>query len=106
MRISTLVGTLAVCALGSNIADGQTPSPNPSPAPAGACTIVGQVLGPSDFGVPAGQPVADVTAVRLADGRVRLYMFAQGRGIVSAVSLTPQGTTFVPEQGVRLPDGS
>jgi len=79
---------------------------SPSQPAAGACTIVGPLLGPSDFGVPAGQPVADATAAALPDGRVRLYMFAQGKGIVSAVSVTAQGASFVPEPGTRLPDGS
>lgn len=89
----------------ANVAAAQAPPPGRG-TPAAACTIVGPVLAPSDFGVPAGQPVADVTSVLLADGRVRLYVFAQGRGIVSAVSLTPEGTTFVTEPGERLPDGS
>lgn len=72
----------------------------------GACTIVGPLLGPSDFGVAAGQPVADATAALLADGRVRLYMHAQGRGIVSAMSMTTEGASFAAESGTRLPDGS
>jgi hypothetical protein len=79
----------------------------PPPAqPTGACTIVGPLLGPSDFGVPAGQPVADATAALLPDGRVRLYAYAQNRGIVSAISLTPEGASFTTESGTRLPDGS
>ncbi|OFW04378.1 MAG: hypothetical protein A3I61_11150 [Acidobacteria bacterium RIFCSPLOWO2_02_FULL_68_18] len=73
---------------------------------AGACTVVGPLLGPSDFGIPAGQPVADATAALLPDGRVRLYMHAQGRGVVSAVSLTTEGASFAAEAGSRLPDGS
>jgi hypothetical protein len=64
------------------------------------------LLGPSDFGVAAGLPLADGSAVRLEDGRVRLYMFAQGVGIVSAVSIAADGLTFQPEPGTRLPDGS
>jgi hypothetical protein len=64
------------------------------------------VLSGSDFGVPAGQPVADVTAIVLADGRVRLYMFAQDLGIVSAISLSADGLTFTPEAGLRMPNGS
>jgi len=73
---------------------------------AGACTIVGPLLGPSDFGVAAGLPLADTSAVLLEDGRVRMYMFAQDRGIVSAVSLTAEGVSFIPEEGERLPDGA
>ena len=78
----------------------------PPESPAGACTIVGPLLGPSDFGVRAGQPVADATAALLPDGRVRLYVFAQGRGVVSAISVAPDGASFTPEAGNRLPDGS
>lgn len=78
----------------------------PPAGAAGACTIAGPLLGPSDFGVAAGQPVADATAALLADGRVRLYMHAQGRGIVSAVSTSTDGASFVAEAGARLPDGS
>jgi hypothetical protein len=81
-------------------------APGPPSTGTGACTIHGPVLGPTDFGVAAGAVLADTSGVRLADGRVRLYTFAQGRGIVSAVSLTTEGLTFVPEAGARLPDGS
>ena len=92
----------------------QQPAPGPPTEPpttppatgTGICTIHGPVLGPTDFGVAAGAVLADTSAVRLADGRVRLYTFAQGLGIVSAVSLTAEGLTFVPEAGARLPDGS
>ena len=103
MKIQAAVCAFGVCALLSQEAAAQAP---PAPTAAGACTIVGPVLGPSDFGVATGQPVADVSAVRLADGRVRLYMFAQGLGVVSAISLGADGTTFVAEPGARLPDGS
>ncbi|MBI4885966.1 MAG: hypothetical protein HY824_02635 [Acidobacteria bacterium] len=89
---------LLPCAAGA-----QAPPPEGA---AGACTIVGPVLGPSDFGVAAGQPVADATAALLPDGRVRLYTYAQGRGIVSAISLTTEGASFAAEAGSRLPDGS
>lgn len=90
-----------------------TPSPGmpppgmPTPSPAtGVCTVYGPVLGPTDFGVAAGEVLADTSGIRLADGRIRLYTFAQGRGIVSAVSVTAEGLAFVAEPGARLPDGS
>jgi hypothetical protein len=67
---------------------------------------VGPLLGPGDFGVPAGQVLADTSATLLPDGRVRMYIFGQGRGVVSAVSLAPDGAAFVAEAGSRLPDGS
>jgi hypothetical protein len=82
------------------------PLPQPGPSAAGACTIVGPILSPVDFNVPAGQPVADASAVVLPDGRLRMYVCAQGRGVVSAVSVSPDGLAFVPEAGNRLPDGS
>jgi hypothetical protein len=98
----TTLAVAALCLL-PQAARAQGPAPE---GPAGACTIVGPLLGPSDFGVAAGLPVADASAALLADGRVRLYMFAQGRGIVSAVSVTPEGASFTPESGTRLPDGA
>ena len=80
--------------------------PGPPTGAAGACTIVGPLLSPTDFGVAAGQVLADASSVLLPDGRLRMYIFAQGRGVVSAVSVSPDGTSFVPEAGNRLPDGS
>ena len=56
-------------------------------------------LQPSDFGVAAGLPVADVSAVKLPDGRWRIYAFAQNQGIVSAIS--NDGLIFKAENGVR-----
>ena len=94
-----------VCLLPYGVAAQEEP-PTPPVSAAGACTIVGPVLGPSDFGVAAGLPLADTSAVLLEDGRVRMYMFAQERGIVSAVSLTADGVSFIPEEGERLPDGA
>ena len=84
----------------------QMPAPTPPSSAAGACTIVGPLLGPTDFGVAAGLPLADTSAVLLPDGRVRMYMFAQDRGIVSAISVSPAGDAFIPEAGERLPDGN
>ncbi len=77
-----------------------------NPTATGVCEVRGQMLAPSDFGIQAGLPLADMSAVRLADGRVRLYMFGQGRGVVSAVSTAPDGLSFIPEAGARLGDGS
>lgn len=71
---------------------------------AGACEIVGPLLSPVDFGLPAGEVLADTSAVLLPDGRVRMYMY--GRGIVSAISVGTDGAAFVAEPGLRLPDGS
>ena len=92
----------------STAAFAQMPHPPmpPSASVAGACTIVGPILSPSDFNVAAGLPVADASGVLLPNGRVRIYVFAQGRGVVSAVSVAPDGLSFVAEAGNRLPDGS
>lgn len=72
----------------------------------GVCTISGPVLTPTDFNVAAGQPVADVSTTVLADGRIRIYAFAQGQGVRSAVSVSADGLSFVPEAGARLADGA
>ena len=83
--------------------DGTPPQPG-SPAASTVKTAaifkaVGVALSPDAF--PAGgKQVADVTAVRLADGRVRLYAFAGG--IYSAISTDAAGTTFVAEPGRRI----
>ncbi len=82
-----------------------TPTTTTSSA-TGVCTISGPVLTPTDFNVAAGQPVADVSTTILADGRIRIYAFAQGQGIRSAVSVSADGLSFVPEAGSRLPDGN
>ena len=101
-----VLSAVAIC-LSPGSVFAQAPHAPAAPASAaGACTAVGPLLGPSDFGVPAGQPVADNSSLLLPDGRVRMYVFAQGRGIVSAVSLTTEGASFVAEDGQRLPDGS
>lgn len=102
MSLYRTVFAVALIGLVPYEATAQTP---PSTA-AGACTIVGQLLAPSDFGVAAGLPLADTSAVLLPDGRVRMYMFAQGVGIVTAVSVGTDGASFIPEAGARLPDGS
>lgn len=73
---------------------------------AGICEISGPVLTPANFGIAAGAVLADVSTTILADGRIRMYAFGQGRGVVSAVSVSPDGLSFVPEEGSRLPDGS
>lgn len=64
----------------------------------------GVTLQPSDVGVDAGQPVADQSAIELPDGRVRLYFFAQNKGVMSAIS--SDGLQFTVEAGLRLPDGN
>ena len=64
------------------------------------CTSHGVFYQPPAFGVAVGQPIADPTATVLDDGRIRLYAYAQGIGIVSAVS--NDGRLFTEEEGVRI----
>ena len=87
--------------------------PNAPPPPPGnvenepvgpaACTSLGLLFRPPAYGVELGQPIADPGVTMLADGRVRLYMFAQGVGIVSATS--DDGIAFTEDAGVRVPEG-
>lgn len=64
-------------------------------------TAVGVALSAETFS-SGGQQVADVTAVRPADGRVRLYAFVAPGGIQSAISTDATGTSFVAEPGRRI----
>lgn len=107
MSLLGVLGLAAVLGVLPAVAAAQTPEPpGPQTGAAGACTIIGPLLGPHDFGIAAGQVLADTSATLLPDGRVRMYIFGQGRGVVSAVSLTPEGASFGAEAGSRLPDGS
>jgi hypothetical protein len=45
-----------------------------------------KILTPEMVGVKKGLPVADATAVSLADGTVKIYFFGQEKGILSATS--------------------
>jgi hypothetical protein len=93
--------------------DGTNPAPADTQAP---MQIVAQTfpvtvwnyqgitLQPNDVGVASGQPVADQSAIELPDGRVRLYFFAQNKGVMSAIS--SDGLEFTAEDCQRLPDGS
>ena len=63
-------------------------------------TDLGTILVPADYAVTSG-PVADPTAIQLSDGRVRIYLFAQGKGTRSAISTNASGTAFTPEPGMR-----
>ena len=106
MTFCRTISALALLCLLPNGVTAQQPTPSPPTGAVGVCTIVGQLLGPSDFGVATGLTIADASAVLLPDGRVRMYMAANTRGIVSAVSVTSAGDAFIPETGERLPDGN
>lgn len=134
-RPLAFVTLLAALTLACNVGQTITPSPatplappspigppptqleSPSPALA-ACKDLGQVLGPSDFGVAAGLAVADVSALRLEAGRIRLFVFVHEQGLRTATSTGSDGLAFRVEAGfpysqrgagmprvVRLEDG-
>ena len=78
MKSRRLFPVLAALCLLPLPAAAQMPGP-PTGAPAGAagaCTIVGPLLSPTDFGVAGGQVLADASSVLLPDGRLRMYIFA------------------------------
>lgn len=90
-----------------------TPSPStPSPTPPGsgispvkawkAFMTIGTALSPSTF-ASDGQQVADVTAVRLSDGRIRLFAYVNGEGVRTATSTNAKGTSFVADATLPIP---
>lgn len=86
-------------------ADNQAPLPIVAQRfPVTVWNYQGITLQPSDVGVDTGKPVADQSAIELPDGRVRLYFFAQNKGVMSAIS--SEGLKFTAEAGLRLPDGN
>ncbi len=112
MRIVPTAFSVTLLCLVPHVSMAQEPGmpPGPSGPPAagtGACTIHGPVLEPADYGMRAGAVLADTSAVRLDDGRVRLYTFAEGLGVVTAAA--GFGTTITAATSgatvVRLADG-
>jgi hypothetical protein len=84
-------------------AGGATPAkPSTTTVKAAAIfTKVGVALSQDTFS-STGKQVADVTGLRLADGRVRLYAFVGPEGIRSAISTDASATSFVAEPGRRI----
>ena len=73
-----------------------------------ATLIAEQILYPSLLGVTAGLPVADVSGVLLADGKLRAYVFAQNKGIEiwdssDGISFTRVGNAFGRDNGFGMP---
>ena len=98
MRSGVTAGCLwlaLVVTFGVGAASAADPAATFPKGPYGVTQALGTLLQPATFGVPAGQPVADVTAQVLSDGRLRAYVFAQGQGIVTALS--SDGKTFTAE---------
>ena len=71
----------------------------------GVCSYTAIVLEPPRLGVEAnaGGVIADPSAVELSDGRIRLYIFAEGQGVRSAIS--NDGINFTDEPGIRVKEG-
>ena len=71
----------------------------------GVCSHTAIVLEPPRLGVEAnaGGVIADPSAVELSDGRIRLYIFAEGQGVRSAIS--NDGINFTDEPGIRVKEG-
>ena len=73
-----------------------------------ATLIAEQILYPSLLGVGVGLPVADVSGVLLADGKLRAYVFAQNKGIEvwdssDGISFTRVGNAFGGDKGYGMP---
>ena len=71
----------------------------------GVCSYTAIVLEPPRLGVEAnaGGVIADPSAVELSAGRIRLYIFAEGQGVRSAIS--NDGINFTDEPGIRVKEG-
>lgn len=96
MNRLTLCGLALVAAATAACGSSLAPlSPTPPAASVSAGFIdLGRVLTAADFGVPAGTIVGDPTGVVLADGRIRLFVYVEGRGVWRALSTDAQGTSF------------
>lgn len=73
-----------------------------------ATLISEAILYPSLLGVNAGQPVADVSGVLMADGKLRAYVFGQNKGIeiletVDGKIFTRLGNAFGGDKGLGQP---
>ncbi|MCX6433961.1 MAG: exo-alpha-sialidase [Actinobacteria bacterium] len=65
-------------------------------------TTVGPVLTQTTFG-SSGRQVADPSALRLANGRIRVFSWVNPVGIRSATSTNAAGTTFVVDTSIPIP---
>ena len=103
---------IAVAFLATALISHQTVSAAPTDVfpkgPYKATLIAEQILYPSLLGVAAGLPVADVSGVLLADGKLRAYVFAQNKGIEvwdssDGISFTRVGNAFGRDNGFGMP---
>ncbi len=65
-------------------------------------TTTGTVLSAATFGSSKGQ-VADPSAIRLPNGKIRVFAFVADEGVRSAISTTARGTTFVADAAKPIP---
>jgi len=63
---------------------------------------LGRILSPTDFGLPAGTIIGDPTGVLLPDGRIRLFVYVENRGVWRAISTDATGTRFQVEGACQL----
>lgn len=88
-------------------APGQTSQGSSSLKAAGNFTTVGTALTDATFDSDAGQ-VADATAIRLPNGKIRLFAFVNSTtsrpGTLSATSTSKTGRRFVADATPPLPD--
>lgn len=88
-------------------APGQTSQGSSSLKAAGNFRTVGTALTDATFGSDAGQ-VADATAIRLPNGKIRLFAFVNSTtsrpGTLSATSTSKTGRRFVADATPPLPD--
>ena len=118
MRVRPLVLCFALL-IGQTIlpASSHGASPEIPKSPFDATVLTYKALTPELFGVSAGLPVADVSVILLANGKLRAYVFAQNKGIEIAESadngrsFTRVGNAFGGDKGngqpraVALSDG-
>ncbi|MFA7323355.1 MAG: hypothetical protein WC005_03255 [Candidatus Nanopelagicales bacterium] len=64
-------------------------------------TSIGPVLTQETF-ASSNKQVADPAAIRLADGRIRIYAWVNPTGLRSATSTNASGTRFVADQSVPI----
>lgn len=101
--VACMAATLGVARVAQADPGDQVPK-----GPYSATLIAEKILYPSLFGVSAGLPVADVSGVQLANGKIRAYVFAQNKGIVVADSTDGKtfaqvGSAFGSDNGQGMP---
>jgi hypothetical protein len=103
-----ILATSLVLSVGIGTSAHADPADQVPKGPYSATLIAEKILYPSMFGVPAGLPVADVSGVQLANGKLRAYVFAQNKGVVIAESsdgktFAQVGSAFGSDNGQGMP---